>query len=59
MSTDITNPIYTNENAARKHLEKLRWGEQMYCPLCGCTDRIKPTTMKNKPTATPPLIQNQ
>src|SRR5580704_3879841 len=27
--------IYTNENAARKHLEKLLWPQGPYCPHCG------------------------
>lgn len=51
MIVDITNPIYTNENAARKHLEELRWpNNEVVCPKCGCMSKIKPTTMKNKPT---------
>jgi transposase-like protein len=30
--------IYTDENAARKHLEKLLWPEDPFCPHCGNSD---------------------
>ena len=35
--------IYTNETAARKHLEKLQWPDGPFCPHCGNADpgRIK------------------
>jgi transposase-like protein len=33
--TDLTIPIYTNEEAARKHLEAIRWPDGVTCPLCG------------------------
>jgi transposase-like protein len=33
--TDLTAPIYTNEEAARKHLEAIRWPNGVTCPLCG------------------------
>src|SRR5208337_5423541 len=36
-----TNPIFTNEAAARKHLEKLCWPNGPVCPHCGETDKIK------------------
>jgi transposase-like protein len=29
------NPIYTNEEAARKHLEGIRWPDGPICPKCG------------------------
>lgn len=32
---DLTNPIYTNANKARKHLEALRWPHGPVCPHCG------------------------
>ena len=32
---DITAPRFTNESAARKHLESLRWPEGPVCPHCG------------------------
>lgn len=32
---DITAPRFTDENAAREHLESLRWPVGPYCPHCG------------------------
>lgn len=51
---NLTNKIFTNENAARKHLEAIRWPGGVICPLCGGTDKINPAVMKNKPTAKNP-----
>lgn len=40
---DLTNPIFTNLEAARKHFESIRWPNGPYCPFCGVTDdRIAP-----------------
>lgn len=39
--TDLTSPIYTDETAARKHLEAIRWPDGVTCPLCGGIDKIK------------------
>lgn len=39
--TDLTNPIYTDETAARTHLEAIRWPEGPVCPYCGVTDESK------------------
>jgi|SRR4051794_33072352 len=39
---DLTNPIFTDEDAARKHFEATRWPDGPYCPLCGSFDRVKP-----------------
>ena len=41
MSADLTNPIFTDEDKARKHLEKLRWPNGPVCPHCGETEKIK------------------
>jgi transposase-like protein len=35
MSVDFTNPIFTDENKAREHLEALRWPDGAFCPHCG------------------------
>ena len=35
MSVDLTNPIFSNEEAARKHFEALRWPNGPACPHCG------------------------
>ena len=32
---NITAPRFTDETAAREHLEGLRWPEGPYCPHCG------------------------
>jgi transposase-like protein len=39
--TNLKNPIYTDDDAARAHLEKLLWPHGPVCPRCGVTeDRI-------------------
>ncbi|HEY6028344.1 MAG TPA: IS1595 family transposase, partial [Pseudolabrys sp.] len=35
MSADLQNPIFTDETAAREHLEAIRWPEGPICPHCG------------------------
>jgi transposase-like protein len=35
MTCDLTNPIFTNEEAAVAHLEAGRWASGVICPLCG------------------------
>lgn len=35
MTCDLTNPIFTDEDAARKHFEALRWPDGPICPHCG------------------------
>lgn len=47
--TDLTNPIFHDNDAAREHLEKLLWPDGPSCPRCGVTeDRI--TKLKGKST---------
>jgi len=41
---DLTAKRFTNQTAARKHLEAIRWPDGPICPHCGCVDnshRIK------------------
>lgn len=38
MTADLTNPIFTDEEAARKHFEMLRWPDGPVCPFCGVVD---------------------
>jgi transposase-like protein len=38
---DLTDPIYSNETAAREHLEGIRWAKGAYCPHCGDLTNIK------------------
>jgi transposase-like protein len=35
MVMDLTNPIYTSADEARKHLESIRWVNGPVCPHCG------------------------
>lgn len=47
MSTaDLTNPIFTDETAAREYLEAQRWPDAVNCPHCGSLDGI--TKMEGK-----------
>ena len=36
--TNLSEPIYTDEAAARAHLEAIRWPEGPFCPNCGDTE---------------------
>jgi transposase-like protein len=38
----LSDPIFNDEEAARKHLESVRWPEGPYCPFCGQFDTVKP-----------------
>jgi len=51
---NITDKIYHDETAARKHLETMRWGDEINCPHCGGVDKIKPAKMMSKPTKDKP-----
>ena len=42
------NPIFANDDAARKHLEKIRWPEGPICPHCGNADQAKIRKLKGK-----------
>jgi transposase-like protein len=50
----LNDKIYTDPNAARKHLEKLLWPEGPVCPHCGVINEA--TAMKGK-TTRPGLYQ--
>lgn len=39
---DLTDPIYSDETAARRHLEEIRWADGAYCPHCGDLTNVKP-----------------
>jgi transposase-like protein len=45
---NLTAKIYTDETAARKHLEKLLWPNGPICPHCGSLDAG--TKLKGKST---------
>ena len=48
--TDITNPIYSDANKAREHLEALHWPNGPVCPHCGNYDGDRITKLKGKST---------
>jgi transposase-like protein len=48
MTADLTNPIFTNEEAARKHFESLRWPDGPECPHCGIVNEA--TELNGKST---------
>ncbi len=43
---DITDPIFSDETAAREYLEAQRWPDGPYCPHCGEVENIR--RMKGK-----------
>ena len=47
---DLTNPIYTDSEKAREHVEATRWPIGPYCPHCGCSGKI--TKLGGKSTRT-------
>lgn len=40
MTFDLSNPIYTDETAARDHLEAIRWPDRPFCPHCGEVEAV-------------------
>src|SRR5664279_3673400 len=48
MSVDLTNPIFTNEDAARKHFEAIRWPNGPVCTHCGVMNEA--TELKGEST---------
>ena len=46
--TDLTNPIFNDEEAARRHFEALRWPNGPVCPHCGSIDNA--TELKGNST---------
>ena len=45
---DLTNPVYSDANKAREHLEALHWPHGPVCPRCGSLDGI--TKLQGKST---------
>jgi hypothetical protein len=35
---NITDPIYSDEEAAREHFERVNWPDDPICPHCGVID---------------------
>jgi transposase-like protein len=47
---DLTNPIFNDVTAARKHLESLRWADGRFCPHCGEAEKTSPVRGKKHRT---------
>jgi len=43
---NLTDPIFTDKDAAREYLERQRWADGVYCPHCGGVDKCKKLTGK-------------
>lgn len=39
---ELSNKVYSNEEAARKHLEAIRWPDGVVCPHCGSLEGSRP-----------------
>ncbi len=48
MSANLTDPIYNDEDAARRYFEGVRWPEGPVCPHCGVVNEA--TELKGKST---------
>lgn len=46
--TALTNPIFTDADKAREHLEALRWPNGPVCPHCGNSDPARIHALKGK-----------
>jgi len=51
---DITAPRFTDENAAREHLEALRWPDGPTCPHCGSFAAKRLPAQRGRPTKAHP-----
>ncbi len=38
---NLTDPIFTNKDAAREYLERSRWSDSVFRPHCGGTEKNK------------------
>lgn len=54
--TNLTAPIFHDEDKAREHLEGIRWEHGVYCPHCGNSDEASIHRLKGKSTR-PGLFQ--
>jgi transposase-like protein len=54
MDVNLTDPIFHDDDAAREHLESIRWPDGPFCPHCGESERV--TRLHGK-TTRPGLFQ--
>ena len=40
MTINLTDPLFTDENKAREHLEAIRWPDGPICTHCGSVDKV-------------------
>ncbi|MBN9889728.1 transposase [Pelagibaca abyssi] len=38
---NLTDPMFTDKDAAREYLEATRWADGVYCPHCGGAEKCK------------------
>lgn len=48
MTFNLTDPIFTDADKAREHLEAQRWADGVYCPHCGNADQDRIAKMEGK-----------
>ena len=48
MTVNLTDPIFTDADKAREHLEAQRWANGVYCPHCGNADQDRIAKMEGK-----------
>lgn len=46
--TNFAAPMFNNDDAARAHLEAIRWAAGVYCPHCGNTDQASLHKLEGK-----------
>ena len=51
---DITAPRFTDETAARQHLEALNWPDGPFCPHCGSLNAKRLPAQRGRPTKAHP-----
>ena len=44
MTIDLTDPIFHDEEAARLHMEAIRWPNGPFCPHCGSVEASRGCT---------------
>ncbi|HEV7276114.1 MAG TPA: IS1595 family transposase [Devosiaceae bacterium] len=45
---NFTDPMFSNDDAARAHLEAIRWANGVYCPHCGNADQASLRKLEGK-----------
>ncbi|MFO1185378.1 MAG: IS1595 family transposase [Bauldia sp.] len=48
MSTNLSDPMFSDEDEARAYFERMRWPNGPFCPHCGNADKTKITALQGK-----------